>query len=95
MNDGIIEKIADDNYEVVEKTHYLPYRAVVRRDTETKKVRVVFDASVKNGNEPSLSDCLYSEPYLLRQLHDILVRFCLHNIILMFDIKQAFLNVVI
>ena len=58
-------------------------------------MRVVFDASAKNGNEPSLNNCLYAGPCLVRQLYDILVRFHLHNIILMSDIKQAFLNVVI
>ena len=95
LKDGIIEKVADDDYGVVEKTHYLQHRAVVRCDKETTKVRAVFDASAKNGNKPSLDDCLYAGPCLLRQLYDILVRFCLHNIILMSDIKQAFLNVVI
>ena len=93
LKDSIIEKVADDDYGVVEKTHYLPHRAVVRCDKEITKVRVVFDASAKNGNEPSLNDCLYAGP-CLRQLYDILVRFRLH-IILMSDIKQAFLNVVI
>ena len=79
LKDGIIEKVADDDYGVVEKTHYLPHRAVVRGDKETTKVRVVFDASAKNKNEPSLNDCLYAGPCLLRQLYDILVRFRLHN----------------
>ena len=95
LKDGIIEKVADNDYGLVEKTHYLSHRAVVWCDKETTKVRAVFDVSVKNGNEPSLNDCLYAGPCLLRQLYDIFVRFHLHNIILMSDIKQAFLNVVI
>ena len=66
LKEGIIEKVADDDYGVVEKTHYLPHRAVVRCDKETTKVRVVFDASAKNGNEPSLNDCLFVGPCLLR-----------------------------
>ena len=66
MKGGIIEKVADDDYRVVEKTRYLPHRAVVRFDRETTKVRVVFDASAKNGNEPPLNDCLYAGPCLLR-----------------------------
>ena len=90
-----MEKIADNDYVVVEKTHYLPHRAVAQCDKETTKVRVVFDASAKNGNEPSLSHCLYAGPCFLRQLYDILVRFRLHNIILMSDIKQEFLNIAI
>ena len=50
LKDGIIEKVDDDDYGVVEKTHYLPYRAVDRFDKETTKGRVVFDASANNGN---------------------------------------------
>ena len=95
LKDSIIKKVANDDYGVAEKTHYLPHRAVVRCDKETTKICVVFDASGKNGNEPSLNDCLYAGPCLLRQLYVILVRFCLHNIILISDIKQAFFNAVI
>ena len=93
LKEGIMEKVADDGYRVVEKTHYWSHWAVARCDKEIIKVRVVLDASVENGNEPSLNDCLYAGPCLLRHLYEILVRFCLHNIILMSDIKQAFLNV--
>ena len=95
MKDGIIEKVDDDDYGVVEKAHYLPLRVVVQCDKETTKLRVVFDASAKNENELSLNDCLYARPCLLRQSYDILVRFRLHNILLISDINQAFLNVVI
>ena len=66
LKDGIIEKVADDDYGVVGKIHYLPHRAVVRCNKETTKVRVVFDASAKKGNEPSLNDCFYAGPCLLR-----------------------------
>ena len=90
LKDGIIEKVADDDYGVVEKTHYFPHRPVVRCDKETTKVRVVFHASAKNGNEPSLNDCLYAGPCLLRQLYDILVRFRLRNTILMSDEASVF-----
>ena len=95
LKDGIIEKVSDDDYVVLEKSHYLPHRSVARCDKETTKTRLVFDASAKNGNEPSFNDCFYAGPCLLRQLYDILVQFRLHNIILMSDIKQAFLDVVI
>ena len=94
LKDGKIEKIDDNDYGLVEKTYYLPYRVTGRYDKETTKVHVTFEASVKNGNEPLLNDYLYAGPCVLRQL-DILVRFRLHNIILMSDIKQAFLDVVV
>ena len=64
------------------------YFNFVRCDKESTEVRAVFDEWAKNGNKPSLNDCLYAGPCLLRQLYDILVRFCLHNIILMSDIKK-------
>ena len=37
LKDGIILKVSDVDYGVVEKTHYLPHRAVVRCDKETTK----------------------------------------------------------
>ena len=80
---------------MVEKTHYLRHWVVVRCEKETTKVCVVFDASGKNGNEPSLNHCLYAEPCLLKQLHCNSIRLRSHNIILMSDMKEAIFNVVI
>ena len=90
LKDRIIERVADDDSVVVEKTHYLPYRTVDRCDKETTKLRVVFDTSAKNGNEPSFNNWFYAGPCLLRRIYEILVQFRLHNIILMSDIKQVF-----
>ena len=53
----------------------------------------MFDASAKVKNSPSLNECLYSGPCLLTLLFGILLRFRLHKITLIYDIKQAFLNV--
>ena len=72
---------------------YMPHTAVICLDKDTTKVRIVFDASSKNGKHPSLNDCLYSGPCLLTLLFDILVRFRLHKIAIISDIKQAFLNI--
>ena len=90
MKDGIIEKVDDDDCGMVKKTYCFPHREVVRCDKDTAKVRVVFDASAKNGNKPSFKESFYARPCLLRQLYDILVRFGLQNIMLMSDIKKAF-----
>ena len=44
---------------------YLPQQAVVRKDAETTKVRVVYDASAKpSKNVRSLSECLHVGPSL-------------------------------
>ena len=74
------------------KTHYLARRPIIRKDEETTKIRVVFDASCSN-NGLTLNDCLYSGPNLLSKIFDILLRFRLNYIALLAEIKQAFLNI--
>ena len=57
LEKGIIEAVQAD--ETPPGTvHYLPHHAVVRRDKATTKVRVVYDASARSANGPSLNDCL-------------------------------------
>ena len=45
------------------------------RKRKTTKLRIVFDASAKMYDEPSLNDLLYSGPCMLPFLYDILLRF--------------------
>ena len=91
-NAGIIEKVADTS--TISKVSYLPHRAVVRNETETTKVRIVYDASCydrKTGS--SLNDCLHVGPSLTPLLFDMLVRFREKPIVLVGDIEKAFLNI--
>ncbi|XP_078374406.1 uncharacterized protein LOC144657946 [Oculina patagonica] len=92
---GIIEEVkpeTDDKFS--ETVHYLPHHAVLRRDRETTKVRVVYDGSAKSpGNKYSLNDCLEVGPNLIPQLFDVLVKFRSDPIALTADIEKAFLMV--
>ena len=93
-HDGIIEKVPINEINKESgQVHYLPHRAVVKKDRLTTKIRIVFDASCKVNGVPSLNDCLYSGPNLLCKIYDILFRFRLNKIAIVADIKQAFLNV--
>ena len=89
--EGIIEDVTDRD---VKKgcVYYMPHHAIQRPDKTTTKLRVVFDASSKiNGN--SLNDVLKTGPNLLTPLFDILVKFRKHKVVLLADIKQAFLQI--
>ena len=76
----------------VSKVHYLPHHAVVRRDKQTTKLRIVFDASAKCDG-PSLNECLYTGPKFDQSILDILLRFRMHQVALTADIERAFLMV--
>ena len=57
LRQGIVEFVnpSDDN---VDKIHYLPHHAVVHRNKETAKVRVVYDASAHSDGH----ECLHVGP---------------------------------
>ena len=89
---GIIERV----YELDQagKVHYLPHQAVIRKEAETMKLRVVFDASSKEGKSgTSLNDCLHVGPPLTPLLYDIFLRFRENRIEMIADIEKAFLNI--
>ena len=55
---GVIEEVTTDKGTAGNLT-YLPHREVIREDKSSTKIRVVFDASAKNGNNVSLNEILY------------------------------------
>ena len=92
LSSGVIERVGE--LETKEKVHYLPHQAVIRKDAKTTKLRIVYDASSKEGKKgTSLNDCLHVGPSLTPLLFDILLRFRENRIVLIGDIEKAFLNV--
>ena len=73
----------------------LPHRPVIRNDKLTSKVRIVYDASSKIGNSPSLNDCLLPGPSLTENLFGVLIQFRLHRYAFSADIKEAFLQIML
>ena len=93
LSKGIVEKVAAEDNEK-ENVHYLPHHAVIRRDRETTKLRIVYDGSAKPPERThSLNDCLETRPNYTPQLFDTLVNFRWHKIGLTADIEKAFLMV--
>jgi len=72
--------------------HYIPYR-ILHKDSSTTPIRVVYDCSCKQVNNPSLNDYLDTGPSLIKDLVEILIRFRLYPIRFVSDIEKAFLNI--
>ena len=88
INKGIIEVVPNSEISLG-KVHYLPHHAVIRRDKETTKLRVVYDASSSRSGGPSLNDCLYTGPKFNQNVFDILLRFRSYRVALTADIEKA------
>jgi len=59
LRQGIIEKVQAG--ETTDTVYYLSHHAVIRRDKQTTKLRIVYDASARDKGL-SLNDCLFSRP---------------------------------
>ena len=92
IKDGIVEPVPDtlDGKHV----HYLSHHAVIRREAETTKLRIVYDCSAKERKyDKSMNNCLHIGPPLQPLLYDILIRFRMYPVALLGDIQQAFLQI--
>ena len=92
LNKGIIEVVTDNDSSKLAKVHYLPHHPIIRKDKQTTKMRVVYDASAR-CNGPSLNDCLHASPAFGQNVLDIILRFRLYATALTGDIEKAFLMV--
>ncbi|XP_062558263.1 uncharacterized protein LOC134223140 [Armigeres subalbatus] len=70
--------------------YHLPHHAVVRDDSTTTKVRVVYDASCKTPGGPSLYDALMVGPIVQQDLRSIMMRTRTRPIMMIADIKQIY-----
>ena len=70
----------------------LPHFPVVRRDKETTKVRIVFDAAARSYKK-CLNDFIETGPKLQNDLVDVLLRFRRYEVALMCDISEMYLQV--
>lgn len=73
--------------------YYLPHHCVIKPDSLTTKLRVVFNASAKSANECSLNDCLHTGPKLQRDIFKVLLNFRSHTYMLLTDIKMMYRNI--
>jgi len=70
--------------------YYIPHHAVIKEDSETTKLRVVFDASCKTTSGHSLNDFLKTGPNLQEDLFDIIMRMRQYKYALAADITKMY-----
>ena len=88
LNEGIIETASETP--TGERTFYMPHKPLIREDTTTTKVRIVFDASARpHPLANSIKDCMYTGPPLQPLLWDIMIRTRMSTHILLADIQRA------
>ncbi|XP_065162139.1 uncharacterized protein [Atheta coriaria] len=61
--------------------YYIPHRAVIKEESCTTKLRVVFNASCQTSSKLSLNECMYVGPQLQNDIADLLLRWRKHTIV--------------
>ncbi|XP_011165208.1 uncharacterized protein LOC105199705 [Solenopsis invicta] len=90
---GHMTRIMDP--EQTKTTYFLPHHGVVRDDSLTTKLRVVFDASCPTSTGVSLNDILRVGPTIQQDLWSIVLRFRQHKVVITADIKQMYRQILI
>ncbi|XP_018377651.1 PREDICTED: uncharacterized protein LOC108770514 [Trachymyrmex cornetzi] len=74
---------------------YLPHHGVLRDDSPTTKLRVVFNGSSPTSSGVSLNDILYSGAKLQSDLSDVLLWFRSHKYVFSSDITKMYRQILI
>ncbi|XP_044574080.1 uncharacterized protein LOC123258275 [Drosophila ananassae] len=78
----------------VPNNHYfIPHHCVLKPDSSSTKLRVVFDASCKTSSGKSLNDILHTGPTVQSELMAILLRFRIHKYVFTADIEKMYRQV--
>lgn len=78
-----------------ETTYYLPHHAVIKTDSATIKLRVVFDGSAEAKSGVSLNNIMVRGPKIQKDIFNILLRFRLHRVALTADIEKMYRQVLV
>lgn len=79
-----------DNETTSNPTYYIPHHPVVRDESITTKLRVVFDGSALTTATTSLNQNLHVGPVIHDDLFAILLRFRTHNHVFSADVEKMF-----
>ena len=89
-------ELVDTNAPAGEVVYYMPFRGIMKTESQTTKCRLVMDASSKpSASHVSLNQALYQGPNLIIELAFLLLRFMLGMFATIADIEKAFLRIII
>ncbi|KAL0830470.1 hypothetical protein ABMA28_002635 [Loxostege sticticalis] len=74
---------------------YIPHHCVIKPDSVTTKLRVVFDASAKDVKGISLNDTLLTGPKLQSNIVGVLLHYRIHAVVFMADIRQMYRQILV
>ncbi|XP_058817497.1 uncharacterized protein LOC131680803 [Topomyia yanbarensis] len=89
----LINDIADSDRS--SPSYYLPHHCVVRPDSITTKLRVVFDASCSTDTGVSLNDLLMVGPLVQDDLLTIILRFRMPQFAIISDIEKMYRQILV
>lgn len=90
---GHMQKVVEETEP--KNSYYLSHHCVVKADSLTTKIRVVFDASASIDNGVSLNDLQMIGPMHQDDLFTLLVRFRIHPYAISADIQQMYRQVLV
>nr|XP_041632357.1 uncharacterized protein LOC121502721 [Drosophila kikkawai] len=73
--------------------YYIPHHCVLKPNSTSTKLRVVFDASCKTTSQKSLTDLLMVGPTIQPDLYTLLLRFRIHRYAITADVVKMFRQV--
>ncbi|XP_055590386.1 uncharacterized protein LOC129742509 [Uranotaenia lowii] len=77
------------------KCYYLPHHAVMKEDSTTTKLRVVFDASCATASGVSLNDRLMAGPNNNADLFSVLLRFRTYKVAFSADVTKMYRQILV
>lgn len=90
----ISSNVQQENIDL-ENSYFLPHHPVIKQDSVSTKLRVVFDGSMRTKNKISLNDMMHKGPTVQPELFEILLRFRLHKYVFVADIKQMYRQILL
>ncbi|XP_073821196.1 uncharacterized protein [Musca autumnalis] len=87
--------MSEVKYDDSARNYYLPHHAVVRPESTTTKVRVVFNASSASANGVSLNDVLYTGPVLQQHLIVLILNWRLYRYVFNADITKMYRQILV